>query len=249
MALATNVNEREAAAASAPLTATAAAAAARQRAPHRSILARCRQLEENLQRNREWMEEHHEFALRFKAMKGSSNDEELSQQIQETSSSGQASFRNRSDSSMEAERENRDQLLFGAPSGPGGALASYRGPGFSPRQPAGQQILGQQRLTPRQTPRSRRSDVSSGRACLQQAGNMIGIGGMTGGDSMDIGSAPGSARGMIKGSFQLRLQAMELNAQRNAEQLDTQRSFLDEIIAIRQSSKDVAATEDAAGAE
>jgi len=244
MALATNVNEREAAAASAPLTATAAAAAARQRAPHRSILARCRQLEENLQRNREWMEEHHEFALRFKAMKGSSNDEELSQQIQETSSSGQASFRNRGEGSMEAEREKRDQLLFGAPSGPGGALASYRGPGFSPRQPAGQQIL-----TPRQTPRSRRSDVSSGRACLQQAGNMIGIGGMTGGDSMNIGSAPGSARGMIKGSFQLRLEAMSLNAQRNAEQLDTQRSFLDEIIAIRQSSKEAAATEDAAGAE
>lgn len=241
MALASNVSERHAAAASAPLTKEVAANSARQRAPHQSITMRCKNLEDNLVRNREMMEEHHDFAQRFKAMKGSPQEGgEMPQQGQASGGSMQQTGTPRGESGgfgsaqatmREADQEKRHHILFGAPGGHATALANYRPASLA--------------TTPRNAasnfsspPLSHRTDGSnSARMRLQQAGNMIGIGGGTHSDTGGDNTGSGQ-RWTMKGSLQLRLEAMQMNAQRNAEQLDSQRSFLDEINAIRNANKE-----------
>lgn len=231
MALASNVSESQAMAADAPLTARSAAQAARQRAPRQSITMRCKNLEDNLIRNRELMEDSHDFCMKFRALKGSDSDPaNMTGQGQESSSTqptprleggGTGGFAAMQQTMRDAERERRSQILFGAPGGPAAALATYRPASLT--------------TTPRASnfsspPLSHRSSDGGARMRLQQAGNTIGISA-----GADIGGAEAvtGQKWKMRGSFQLRMDAMEMNAQRNAEQLDSQRSFLDEINAVR----------------
>lgn len=192
-----------------------------------------------MQRNQETMDEHREFAQKFKALKNGPGGEEPPSP-EKGGRSQLATPRGGVEGAVqqtlkEGQIERRHQALFGAPGGPGTALATFRPPSLTPRQTP--------QATPRSNPamsyRSQASTDVSRTPRLQQAGNMIGIGSSTyerSEDGTETRTMPVILP--LQGSFQLRLQAMQMNAQRNAEQLDTQRSFLDEILALRAKGKE-----------
>lgn len=224
--LAINVCEHESSASLAPLTAEAAVTTARQRAPGNSMRMRVKTIEDNLKRNREMMDEHAEFAQQYKAVKANSGPPDVSVGGKPASRQGKDGF-GPMQKAMKDEIERRHQVLFGCHGGPAAALASSRPPSIV--------------STPRQSPFAYNAQLSarsdSGRARLQQAGNTIGIGGLTERDlHMPDEPVPGH-RSPRKGKFEVRMQAMQFNAQKNAEQLDSQRLFLDDINAKRAAAK------------
>jgi len=191
--------------------------------------------------------EHREFAVMYKAIA-----QERHNKIASESKTGQFCTwpGDGSEQGFEAdpvvvqcEVIKRRQVLFGAPGGAKAALATYLPP-KSPRSARG----GSSQQSPMLSQRSVEGAPVVRTGSLQSAGtSMIGLGagGSAGSNDRDLSSTqlPDGGSGQQQatmGSLQIRLQAMEDCSRRNANQLESQRSFLDETLALRSQQRECA---------